>query len=115
MTLVDSVLPLQQLVRNSFGMPVLPLTVLLILVSLFLVNHVLSIPDPKGIPLIRERPGAKRFSLRNYLAYYSGADKLYEEAYHGVSLGPPQSSYGLYIYRGIRGSFYLEIQPSTSG
>lgn len=42
-------------------------------------------PMPSGIPLIREPEGARRFSLRTRLAYYTNCEALFREAYENVS------------------------------
>ncbi|KXH53657.1 cytochrome P450 [Colletotrichum simmondsii] len=41
----------------------------------------LSIPYPKGIPLIGEPDGATRFSMRTYLRFYTDCQGLFREAY----------------------------------
>ncbi|CAM1504814.1 Fc.00g024050.m01.CDS01 [Cosmosporella sp. VM-42] len=45
----------------------------------------LSIPYPPGMPLVREPEGAKRFSLRTRLAYYSDCEALFRDAYLNYS------------------------------
>lgn len=46
----------------------------------------LSIPYPKGIPLIGEPDGATRFSIRTYLRFYTDCQGLFREAYDNVIL-----------------------------
>lgn len=59
--------------------------VLLLLIALFLViNSLTSTPHPPGVPLIREPPGATRFSLRTQLAYYTDYQNILQEAYDDV-------------------------------
>lgn len=41
-------------------------------------------PYPEGVDLIREKPGARRFSIRTRLAYYTDCEALYTEAWHNV-------------------------------
>ncbi|KAF4982584.1 hypothetical protein FZEAL_1816 [Fusarium zealandicum] len=53
------------------------------LVLLYLVERLISVPYPPGIPLIREREGARGFSLRTRIAYLTDCQSLYREAYHG--------------------------------
>jgi hypothetical protein len=48
----------------------------------------LGVPYPKGIPLIREPEGARRFSLRTRLAYYTDCEALFREAYQNVTNVP---------------------------
>jgi hypothetical protein len=43
-----------------------------------------SVPRPKGMPLLRERPGKTTFSLKNRLSYFTDCEAIYREAYHGV-------------------------------
>lgn len=57
------------------------------LVALYLLErHVLSVPYPEGIPLVREPEGARRFSLRTRLAYFVDCEALFRDAY--VNVGP---------------------------
>lgn len=49
-------------------------------------RYVLSVPYPPGVQLVREPVGARRFSLRTRLAYYTDCESLYREAYENVSL-----------------------------
>lgn len=44
-------------------------------------------PLPKGVPFIREPPGATRFSLKTRWAYMTDCANLHKEAYEKVSLG----------------------------
>jgi hypothetical protein len=64
-------------------------TSIAVLVALFIVSllhHIFfGVPYPKGVELIREPAGAKAFSLRTRLAYYTDCRALYEEAWNKVS------------------------------
>lgn len=52
---------------------------------LLIANEVLfTVHLPKGVPLIREPPGATRFSLKTRLAYYTDCRALFREAYDNV-------------------------------
>jgi len=44
----------------------------------------LSSPYPKNVALIRERPGARRFSLKTRLAFYTDNVALHKEAWEKV-------------------------------
>lgn len=78
MALVDLFLPR---LSGSVGL----VAVLLLLIALFLViNSLTSAPHPPGVPLIREPPGATRFSLRTRLAYYTDYQNILQEAYDDV-------------------------------
>ncbi|KAH6887763.1 cytochrome P450 [Thelonectria olida] len=52
-----------------------------ILIIIVCERFFLGVPYPKGIPLIREPEGARRFSLRTRLAYYTDCEALFREAY----------------------------------
>jgi len=54
--------------------------------AVFFHHFFITPPYPEGVDLIREKPGAKRFSLRTRLAYYIDCEALYAEAWHNVSL-----------------------------
>ena len=49
-------------------------------------------PVPRGIPLLREPEGARYFSWRTRLTYYTNCKELFREAYHEVSEQIPASS-----------------------
>lgn len=51
---------------------------------LYLVETLIHVPFPPGIPLIREPEGARRFSLRTRYAYLTDCQALFREAYHDV-------------------------------
>ena len=44
----------------------------------------LTVPFPPGMPLVREPEGARRFSWKTRLAYYTDCERLYNEAYENV-------------------------------
>lgn len=48
-------------------------------------RYITGVPLPPTIPLFREPEGARRFSLRTRLAYYTDCKALYEEAWDKVS------------------------------
>lgn len=52
-------------------------------------EYALSPADPPGVALIREKPGARNFSLKTRLAYYTDCKNLYQEAYDNVSRFKP--------------------------
>ncbi|KAM5343521.1 hypothetical protein ACJ41O_012058 [Fusarium nematophilum] len=52
------------------------------IVVLFLIERLINVPYPPGIPLIREREGARWFSLRTRFAYLTDCETLFQEAYH---------------------------------
>lgn len=53
-------------------------------------RFILSVPYPSNIRLIREAPGARRFSLRTRLAYYIDCKALFQEAWDKfLSKGQP--------------------------
>lgn len=58
----------------------------LVFIGLYSLNALVSVPYPKGVPLLREPPGATRFSFRTRIAYYTDCPSLYREAYENVSL-----------------------------
>lgn len=82
MALVDLLLPRMS---GSVGLAVL---LLLLVVLFFVINSVTSTPHPPGVPLIREPPGATRFSLRTRLAYYTDYQNILQEAYDDVCSFP---------------------------
>lgn len=54
-------------------------------ILLYLISRAfLSVPYPKGIPLIGEPEGATRFSFRTYLRYYTDCQGLFRDAYDNV-------------------------------
>lgn len=59
----------------------IPLVVFLSIVLLYILHRLTEIPYPPNIPLVREPPGARRFSLRTRLAYYIDCQALFEEAF----------------------------------
>lgn len=66
-----------------------PLAIVAIVVgSLLLVycaeRFVFGVPKPIGIPLLREPEGARHFSLRTRLAYYTDCKGIFREAYENV-------------------------------
>lgn len=63
----------------------LALALSMVFALLYIVNSYITAPYPKGVALLREPPGAKRFSWRTRLAYYTDCTTLYREAYHQVS------------------------------
>ncbi|KAF4997932.1 hypothetical protein FDECE_11945 [Fusarium decemcellulare] len=57
---------------------------------LYLVERLIHVPYPPGIPLIREPEGARRFSLRTRWAYLTDCRGLFREAYHDyIKKGKP--------------------------
>lgn len=78
---------------HSLPQPGSPLGLALALSVLFVVlyaaNSYLTVRYPKGVTLIREPPGAKRFSWRTRLAYYTDCRTLYREAYNEVRRRTP--------------------------
>ncbi|KAJ4312060.1 hypothetical protein N0V84_010133 [Fusarium piperis] len=56
--------------------------VLVTILVLYLVENLIHVPYPPGIPLIREPEGARRFSLRTRYAYLTDCQALFREAYH---------------------------------
>ncbi|CAN8102501.1 unnamed protein product [Discula destructiva] len=61
------------------------LTFTILTVVLCILNSIISVPYPKGVPLLREPPGATRFSLKTRLAYYLDCPSLFQEAYQNYS------------------------------
>lgn len=53
-------------------------------IILYIVGLYISVPLPKGVALIREPSGARRFSWRTRLAYYTDCASIFREAYHEV-------------------------------
>jgi hypothetical protein len=49
-------------------------------------RFIVSVPYPDNIPLIREAPGAQRFSLRTRWAYYTDCKVLFKDAWDNVKL-----------------------------
>lgn len=49
-------------------------------------------PLPKGVPFIREPPGATRFSLKTRWAYLTDCVSLHKEAYEKVSFSSSSHS-----------------------
>lgn len=81
MALFDILLPQQQ----QWGSAVYVVTFsALVFVGLYSLNTLLSVPYPKGVPLLREPPGATRFSLKTRIAYYTDCASLYKEAWENV-------------------------------
>jgi hypothetical protein len=77
--IVDRILAL-----GTFQVVALPL---LIVVSVWAaILYVTRIRYPANLPLIREKEGATRFSLKTRLAYYTDCQNLLIEAYEKVSL-----------------------------
>lgn len=70
---------------SSFFTHPLVLSVLLLIILPFLLYlidiYFLTPPYPKGVPLIREPPNARRFSLRTRLAFYRDNNALQREAW----------------------------------
>ena len=61
-----------------------------VVIGLLTLQHLIfGVPYPEGVALIREPPGARRFSLRTRLAYYTDCRRLYDEAWHNVRLFSP--------------------------
>ncbi|CAI6090501.1 unnamed protein product [Clonostachys chloroleuca] len=53
-------------------------------------RFIVSVPYPDNIPLIREAPGARRFSLRTRWAYYTDCKALFKDAWDNyLKLGKP--------------------------
>lgn len=72
-----------------WGSPIgIALTSALVIICLYILDTLISVPYPKGVPLLREPPGARRFSLKTRLAYYSDCASLFQEAYENVSIVP---------------------------
>lgn len=66
-----------------------PLGIALIVSACFVLFYlterfVLTIPYPPGVPLVGEPEGARRFSLRTRVAYYTNCEALFREAYTKV-------------------------------
>lgn len=57
----------------------------LVFVGLYSLNALVSVPYPKSVPLLREPPGATRFSMKTRMAYYTDCASLYREAWENVS------------------------------
>ncbi|KAF7559762.1 hypothetical protein G7046_g4395 [Stylonectria norvegica] len=56
------------------------------LISIYWVDRLFfSVPYPPGIPLLREPKGARRFSLRTRLGYYTDCESLFREAYENYA------------------------------
>jgi hypothetical protein len=56
------------------------------LVGFYLINRFLfRVPYPKGMPLLREGPGATSFSWKTRMSYYSNCEGLFREAWEKVS------------------------------
>lgn len=51
---------------------------------LYVVHSFFRVSLPKGVPLLRERPEKRTFSLKNRLSYFTDCESIYREAYHGV-------------------------------
>ncbi|KAG9254797.1 cytochrome P450 [Emericellopsis atlantica] len=72
------------LVEQVLGLPLVllvPLTFASSILVVVLLHRLTAVPYPPTIPLIREPPGARRFSLRTRLAYYIDCESLFVEAY----------------------------------
>lgn len=83
MALFESLLPQQQQLGSSAVY--FALFSALVFVGLYSLNALISVPYPKGVPLLREPPGATRFTLKTRLAYYTDCPSLYREAWENVS------------------------------
>lgn len=60
------------------------------LIFIYVVERfILGVRLPSNIALIREPEGARRFSLRTRLAYYTDCKALFREAFDQVSVDPP--------------------------
>lgn len=65
---------------------------------LYLIEHyILGVPYPPEIPLVREPVGARRFSIRTRLAFYTDCQNLFRDAYDNV-----RSVNATYALNGIR-------------
>ncbi|KAL6416301.1 cytochrome P450 [Ilyonectria robusta] len=52
---------------------------------LYLIEHyILGVPYPPVVSLVREPAGARRFSIRTRLAYYTDCQNLFRDAYDNV-------------------------------
>lgn len=78
----------------------------LVLLGLYSLNTLVTVPYPKGVPLLREPPGATRFSLKTRAAYYADCPSLFREAYQNVSIG----FRSLYLCESLR----VPLNPSHS-
>lgn len=66
----------------AVGTPlIIAVAALLSYAVLVIVNRAISTPHPKGVPLLREPPGATRFSLRTRIAYWNDSLPFLKEAY----------------------------------
>ena len=74
----------------SLGLLRIPCAVLLVcflVAGVVVIDHFFLSPEyPDGVDLIREPPGARRFSVQTRLAYYTDCRALYKEAWTKVSL-----------------------------
>lgn len=66
-----------------------PIGVVIIFFASLLVLYVFhpsffNVQPPEGVPLLRERPGKRVFSLKNRLSYFTDCESIYSEAYRGV-------------------------------
>jgi hypothetical protein len=63
------------------------LVVCCLVAGVVVIDHFFLSPEyPDGVDLIREPPGARRFSVQTRLAYYTDCRALYKEAWTKVSL-----------------------------
>lgn len=104
MALGDLLLPRMS---GSVGLVVV---LLLLLALFFVINSRTSTPNPPGVPLIREPPGATRFSLRTRLAYYTDYQNILQEAYDDVCTFVSSTARQLCVHCcGLR----MYLQPCT--
>ncbi|OHE96230.1 cytochrome P450 [Colletotrichum orchidophilum] len=74
--------PISQLLPTVTSLSGIGLVVLGSVALLYIISRALiSIPYPKGIPLIGEPDGATRFSVRTYMRFYTDCQGLFREAY----------------------------------
>ena len=73
-------------VLPEFGTPIGVVVICFSALSVLYIVHssFFGVPRPKGVPLLRERPGKRTFSLKNRLSYFTDCESIYREAYHGV-------------------------------
>jgi predicted CDP-diglyceride synthetase/phosphatidate cytidylyltransferase len=76
---------------SAFQVITLSALIVFIAISIFLIFF--SIRYPRNLPLVREKIGKTRFSLKTRLAYYTDCGNLYRDAYENVRLLSPFITY----------------------
>lgn len=67
--------------------------VVVLCLGAFLVERFITgVAYPPSIPLVREPEGARRFSLRTRISYYTECRAVYEDAWNHVSRHSPMAS-----------------------